>query len=168
MDQRRVDVLVDRGRAARTFIDIGDRQVTLIRIRLVALAFVVLACQAAAFSAAPIALHCGALSADADLDECCRNMSDASHDAWHAGASRLRMDLPLQPVRRRARFARRRFRRFAGPDPHGRSAGANRDGRDAVVDATGISTASELSASSHLERLESRVVRGPKGRGSNR
>jgi hypothetical protein len=48
--------------------------VTLIRIRLVALAFVVLACQAAAFSAAPIALQCGALSADADLDECCRNL----------------------------------------------------------------------------------------------
>lgn len=46
----------------------------LLRARLVACVIAVLVCQAAALSAAPLALCRGALSADADLDECCRNL----------------------------------------------------------------------------------------------
>jgi hypothetical protein len=47
---------------------------SLIRVRLVAYAIAVLVCQTAALSAAPVVLCRGALSADADLDESCRNL----------------------------------------------------------------------------------------------
>lgn len=45
-----------------------------IRLRLVAFAVAAMACQGAVLSAAPLALCRGDLSADADLDECCRNL----------------------------------------------------------------------------------------------
>jgi hypothetical protein len=53
-----------------------------IRLRLVACTIVVLACQAAAFSAAPFALCHGALTA-ADLDECCRNLAPGQTCPMH-------------------------------------------------------------------------------------
>jgi hypothetical protein len=56
---------------------------SLLRPRLVACAIAVLACQAAALSAAPVALCRGALSADADLDECCRNLEPGQTCPMH-------------------------------------------------------------------------------------
>jgi hypothetical protein len=65
----------------------------LIRVRLIAYAIAVLVCQAAALSAAPVALCRGALSAADDLDECCKNlgpgqtcpMHHKTHDAENRG-----------------------------------------------------------------------------------
>jgi hypothetical protein len=53
-----------------------------IRSRLIVCAIAVLTCQAAAFSAAPLALCGGALSA-ADLDECCRNVAPGQTCPMH-------------------------------------------------------------------------------------
>ena len=53
-----------------------------IRLRLVACAMAVLACQAAAFSAAPFALCRGALI-ETDLDECCRKLAPGQTCPMH-------------------------------------------------------------------------------------
>jgi hypothetical protein len=54
-----------------------------IRARLVACVVAVLACQAASISAAPVALCRGALSADADLDECCKDLGPGQTCPMH-------------------------------------------------------------------------------------
>jgi hypothetical protein len=75
MDKRAVDIVVDPGGAARPVTGKGYRSVTFIRLRLVAFAVAVLACQGAALSAAPVALCRGALSLPGDLDECCKRLA---------------------------------------------------------------------------------------------
>lgn len=61
-----------------------------VRARLIVYAIAALVCQSAALSAAPIALCRGALSAAADLDECCRNLKPGQtcpmHHKAHAAA----------------------------------------------------------------------------------
>src|SRR5258708_1580630 len=66
---------------------------TSIRARLIACTIAVLVCQAAALSAAPVALCRGAMSAAEDLDECCKSlgpgqtcpMHHKTHDAERRG-----------------------------------------------------------------------------------
>ena len=54
-----------------------------LRARLIACALAILVCQAAALSAAPVALCRGALSADADLDECCKALAPGQTCPMH-------------------------------------------------------------------------------------
>lgn len=56
---------------------------TRVRVRLIAFTIAVLVCQAAAMAAAPVALCRGALSADADLDECCKNLKPGQTCPMH-------------------------------------------------------------------------------------
>ena len=56
---------------------------TSIRSRLVACVIGVLVCQAAAMTAAPVALCRGALSADADLHACCKNLKPGQTCPMH-------------------------------------------------------------------------------------
>ena len=56
---------------------------SLLRARLIACALAVLVCQAAALSAAPVALCRGALSADGDLDECCKALAPGQTCPMH-------------------------------------------------------------------------------------
>ena len=62
-----------------------------IRSRLIVCAIAVLTCQVAAFSAAPLALCGGALSAG-ELDECCRNLAPGQtcpmHHTTHGAKAR--------------------------------------------------------------------------------
>ena len=53
-----------------------------IRLRLIAYAIAVLACQGAALSAAPLALCRGVLS-ETDLDECCKNLAPGQTCPMH-------------------------------------------------------------------------------------
>ena len=55
----------------------------LIRVRLVAYVVAVLVCQAAALSAAPLALCRGAMSAASDVDECCKNLGPGQTCPMH-------------------------------------------------------------------------------------